>query len=277
MHNIESRVLDAAYELGAVERIGGVRRGAVFQGIAEAVARATGAEGVGVTGFLKSTLGPASAVGLVGPWTDCENAAFEAQTRWAPRDRPIASRLDTRPAPKFWRTYEILPPEEFHRTKLYNEFQRPRGIGDQISMCLRAPDGGRLFVAVARVGTTAPLSGDTVEIAQRLAPIIERCWLGAHRQLPTWVRELTPRRRRVLELVAEGMDDHQIARIMGVRYNTVRAHLKDLFQAAGVRSRLHLIQSLDPSRIPASPLAHRIDAADSPENYADSITVGADD
>ncbi len=277
MNNVDSRVIDAAYELGAVERLGGVRRGAVFQGIAEALARATGAEGVGVTGYLKSALGPASAVGLVGPWNRSESAAFEAQTRWAPRDRPIIARLDTRPAAKFWRTYEILPIDEFLRTRLYNDFQRPRGIGDQINMCLRAPDGGRLFVAIARVGSHAPLCDESVEIAQRLAPIVERCWLGAHRQLPVWVRQLTPKRRRVLELVAEGMDDHQIAREMGVRYNTVRAHLKDLFQAAGVRSRLHLIQSLDPQRTP--PLRPR-DDADAPisptQHQAQTARAGAE-
>ena len=250
MSPIHRVVIDAAYDLGALERLGGVQRGAMFQGIAEVVARATGVEGVGVAAHTGSLLEPAVSVGLVGPWTAAERDSFQAQTQWKPKDRIIARRLEHQPGPVFRRTEEVVPRNEFLRSRLYTEFQRPRGIGEQASMCLRAPDCSRLFIGIARVGSEFPLSDESIEIAQCLAPFIERCWVSAHRRLPEWVRSLSPRRRRVLELVAEGLDDYQIAREIAVQYHTVRAHLKDLFRAADVRSRLHLIQSINGCCVP---------------------------
>ncbi|RMH24554.1 MAG: LuxR family transcriptional regulator [Planctomycetota bacterium] len=262
MRPIEPVVVDAAYDLGALERIGGVQRGVIFQGIAEVLARATGVEAAGVAAHLGTLLEPAVAMGIAGPWSETEREPFLAQTRWRPSERPIAAALDRRPTPVFRRTTEVVPRERYLSSRLYNEFQRPRGIGDQASMCLRAPDGGRLFVSIARVGSEAPISAESLEIAQRLAPLIERCWLSAHRRLPEWVRALSARRRVVLELVAEGLDDHQIAREIGVQYHTVRAHLKDLFRVAGVRSRLHLMQVLNGCERPPARKPKRKNSAD---------------
>lgn len=237
-------IVEAAYELGALAMMGGVRRQLYLSGMAQTLAKATGAEGVGVFVHLDGVLKPALATGIVGPWTNGEQSVFLDQTSWESKDRVIAQQIEKTPGPVFRRTAELMPMDEFRNTRLYLEFQKPRGIGDQITMCLQASDGASLLVAIARVGVNEMLSSQSVEIAQRLAPVIEQCWKTAHRQMPQWVRSLSPRRRLVLEFVSQGLDDHQIAREMGVRYHTVRAHLKDLFRMAGVRSRLHLMQSL---------------------------------
>lgn len=242
--NPDAIVAEAAYRLGALSATGGVRRKRFFHGVAETLAQATGVEAAGVTAFPRSIMAPATAVGVSGPWTEHEHKAFLEQSRWAPAERIIHSRLMRTPGPLFRHTSELMDASEFFGSRLFNEFQKPRGIGDQAQMCLEAPDGAHLYVAICRVDSDQPISSNSMEIAQRLATLIQRCWNAAHGGMPGWVRELSPRRRRVLELVADGLDDHQIAAELGVKYHTVRAHLKDLFREANVRSRLHLIQAI---------------------------------
>jgi DNA-binding NarL/FixJ family response regulator len=49
--------------------------------------------------------------------------------------------------------------------------------------------------------------------------------------------DLTPREREVLELVAEGLANKNIARRLGISERTVKAHLTNVFQAIGVVDR----------------------------------------
>jgi DNA-binding NarL/FixJ family response regulator len=48
---------------------------------------------------------------------------------------------------------------------------------------------------------------------------------------------LTPREREVLQLVAEGLPNKQIARRLGISEKTVKAHLTKVFEAIGVTDR----------------------------------------
>jgi DNA-binding NarL/FixJ family response regulator len=48
---------------------------------------------------------------------------------------------------------------------------------------------------------------------------------------------LTPREREVLELVAEGLANKNIARRLGISDRTVKSHLTSVFQAIGVVDR----------------------------------------
>ncbi|MGY1770417.1 response regulator [Blastococcus sp. SYSU D00813] len=49
--------------------------------------------------------------------------------------------------------------------------------------------------------------------------------------------ELTDREQQVLRLVGQGMANKQIARALGIREGTVKAHLSSVFQRIGVRDR----------------------------------------
>lgn len=51
------------------------------------------------------------------------------------------------------------------------------------------------------------------------------------------VASLTPQQRRVLELVAKGRLNKQIADAMGIQERTVKAHLTAIFERLGVRNR----------------------------------------
>jgi DNA-binding NarL/FixJ family response regulator len=57
--------------------------------------------------------------------------------------------------------------------------------------------------------------------------------------VPTSVT-VTARQQELIELVAAGLTNHAIARVLGLRFETVRNHLKNIFDRVGVWSRLEL-------------------------------------
>ena len=66
-------------------------------------------------------------------------------------------------------------------------------------------------------------------------------------------RHLTPRGVEVAKLVCDGMANEQIGKKLRIKYNTVRAHLGNIFRKVGVKSKagiiLEFIQTLQKARI----------------------------
>jgi DNA-binding CsgD family transcriptional regulator len=58
---------------------------------------------------------------------------------------------------------------------------------------------------------------------------LSRCW------------HLTPREVEVAKLVCEGLDNEQISKKLHIEYNTVRAHLGNIFRKVGVRGKARVI------------------------------------
>jgi len=58
---------------------------------------------------------------------------------------------------------------------------------------------------------------------------LRKCW------------HLTPREIEVAKLVCEGFDNGQIGRRLRIAYNTVRAHLGNIFRKVGVKSKAGVI------------------------------------
>jgi DNA-binding NarL/FixJ family response regulator len=58
------------------------------------------------------------------------------------------------------------------------------------------------------------------------------------------IAELSPREREILELVAQGFADKEIADKIGVRHGTVRWHLQHVYEKLHVRSRTEAVMKL---------------------------------
>jgi DNA-binding NarL/FixJ family response regulator len=69
-----------------------------------------------------------------------------------------------------------------------------------------------------------------------LDPRVARTLLTA-RRAPTPTVDLTDREREVLGLIGLGLANKQIARRLGIREGTVKAHLTNVYQRIGVRDR----------------------------------------
>jgi len=70
-----------------------------------------------------------------------------------------------------------------------------------------------------------------------LDPRVARVLLTERRSGPAPAGDLTDREQEVLALVGQGMANKQIARVLGIREGTVKAHLTNVFQRIGVRDR----------------------------------------
>jgi two-component system, NarL family, nitrate/nitrite response regulator NarL len=66
--------------------------------------------------------------------------------------------------------------------------------------------------------------------------------------------ELTCRERQVLELLAAGLDNREIARRLGITYATVRTHVRNLLEKIGVHSRLEAVVRAAEDGLLAPPL-----------------------
>jgi DNA-binding CsgD family transcriptional regulator len=58
---------------------------------------------------------------------------------------------------------------------------------------------------------------------------LRKCW------------HLTPREIEVAKLVCEGLDNEQIEKRLHIAYNTVRAHLGNIFDKVGARGKAGII------------------------------------
>ena len=58
---------------------------------------------------------------------------------------------------------------------------------------------------------------------------LSKCW------------HLTPREVQVAKLVCKGLDNEQIGHKLHIAYNTVRAHMGNMFRKVGVRGKATLI------------------------------------
>jgi len=58
---------------------------------------------------------------------------------------------------------------------------------------------------------------------------LKKCWHITHREL------------QVAKLVCEGFDNNQIGKKLDISYNTVRAHLGNIFRKVGIKGKAGLI------------------------------------
>jgi DNA-binding NarL/FixJ family response regulator len=101
--------------------------------------------------------------------------------------------------------------------------------------------------------------GEILIPARQLATLLTRRRVQAQRQSERSRRldSLTPRERQILGLMAEGMDNREVAGRLGVSYSTVRSHVRNLLGKLGARSKLEaVVRAADwglPDREPHSP------------------------
>ena len=196
--------------------------GAVLEQIGWLLARGVGAEATSVSVHEQGFEAPASAWVVLGPWPRHEARRMV---------EPPMSHLANVERGRLHRLGEIT--EDRHESL---------NIADHALIVVRRGDATELLLTISALGGRK-LSDEQLQRFAQLTQFAARAWVVAWRREPEWAVELKPPCRSVLEMVIEGLDDDQIASRTGLSYHAVRAHLKRLFRAAGVRSRLHLMQA----------------------------------
>jgi ATP/maltotriose-dependent transcriptional regulator MalT len=121
-----------------------------------------------------------------------------------------------------------------HATPFYAEVMRPLGIEHELKVFLTAPRGEARYFALARE------PGRDFDERDRGLLSLLRPHLDRLRQ--AWEKRrcegvLTHRELEVLELVAQGLTNRQVAHALFISPATVRTHLEHIYEKLGVRTR----------------------------------------
>ena len=122
----------------------------------------------------------------------------------------------------------------FRKSATYAVLMRPFGVEYELKLWLPAPPGHARAFCLAR-GPGKDFSDRDVELLRLVRPYLARLrsrWERAPRPAP-----LTDRECDVLELVAHGMTNREVARRLFISPATVRTHLEHIYKKLGVRTR----------------------------------------
>lgn len=145
---------------------------------------------------------------------------------------------------------------QWHSTGMFADVYRPQGFEHELMLTLparpaRAPGPGRtLRMFLFRGPGTGFGEGDRA-LLTLLRPHLCQAYHDAElRRRPA--PELTLRQRELLNLLADGLTNTQIARRLGVSEGTVRTHLEHIYRRLQVSSRTAAVAPAFPNRMHAS-------------------------
>lgn len=129
---------------------------------------------------------------------------------------------------------DTMSVRQWHACRLYFELYKPSG--NEHLLNLRIPDGpGRTIRLLCWRGPGKGFTERDKTDLFLLKPHIEMAYRRGQRMRA--VSALTARQRQLLQLVAQGYTNYQIARRLGVAEGTIRAHLYQIYSRLGVSSR----------------------------------------
>ena len=152
--------------------------------------------------------------------------------------------------------------DEFHRTALYEKFYRQLGIEDQLIFAVPHPNGVYV-IAYSRDTSFSEREQLMMKLLKPQLHIALQNWQrirelelhlrtledkGASREgkaaqvhnVNGLIDRLTPRQRSVAELVAQGLENRQIAEELHISPKTVGKHLENIFEALNIHHRAAL-------------------------------------
>jgi DNA-binding CsgD family transcriptional regulator len=149
------------------------------------------------------------------------------------------------------RVSDVISRRRYHELPIYADYFRPCGLDQYVELGLPAQPGrDRFFVLFRSIGAR-DFSARDRDVLEMLRPHIKRLEANAslRRQLSEVLRQsngalewtdhahLTPREREIVELVAEGKTNAEIAAILWVAPSTVKKHLEHVYAKTGVGRR----------------------------------------
>ncbi|EHK72966.1 response regulator [Pseudomonas psychrotolerans L19] len=134
------------------------------------------------------------------------------------------------------RVDDVIDRRALEASEHYNEFLKPCGMhyGINVFFFQEGRDIGDL--RIWRGADQPPFGVRDVLLLKTLTPYFEES-LSPARQPPSL---LTRREQAVVEHVAAGCSDKEIARLMGIGFTTVRTHLKNAMHKTGASNRTDL-------------------------------------
>ena len=133
------------------------------------------------------------------------------------------------------RISDLVPADVFQETPVYNDYYRAIGIHHAMAMPIYVDQ--RLLVSFVFNRSGSGFGDRELELAEALRPHLANLYrLGGNSpRMP--VASLTARERQVLEWVAAGKTNRDIAAILGAKPRTIEKHLERIYEKLGVETR----------------------------------------
>jgi DNA-binding CsgD family transcriptional regulator len=159
---------------------------------------------------------------------------LEVFDRYFP-EHPLVRAHGRHPGAVTKRISDLVPGDAFLESPLYNDYYRPIGI--RHTMALPVYVDQRLLVSFVFNRASSPFGERELQLAETLRPHLANLYrlVGANTAANT--ASLTPREREVLEWVAAGKTNRDIAAILGARPRTIEKHLERIYEKLGVETR----------------------------------------
>lgn len=132
---------------------------------------------------------------------------------------------------------------EHHHTGMYADYERYWGVEHELMVVLPAGPGRTLRLLFSR-GTGPDFSERDRVLLSLLRPHLHAAFVATERRR-LGVAPLTTRQREILQYVAAGMGNRQIARRLGLSDATVRKHMENIFARLEVTSRTAAVRRAD--------------------------------
>lgn len=134
---------------------------------------------------------------------------------------------------------EVLSHRRLVRTPMYREYYKPLGVVDEVILWLPAPEGEARCVSMHRTGSVFDArSRDLLTLLRpHLTLIVERNELRRRLGEQPDTAGLTPREAEVLEWVAQGKQNKEIATLLQTSPHTIRTQLQVIYEKLGVHTR----------------------------------------
>jgi DNA-binding CsgD family transcriptional regulator len=148
--------------------------------------------------------------------------------------------VDWAGSPDPLRISDVVSQRAFRRSPFHALIAKPSGIEHELKLWLPAPPGHARYLELARGPGPNFVERDRSLLAL-IRPHLAR--IRARWELRARVDCLTARELAVLQLVAEGLTNREIARRLFISPATVRTHLEHVFEKLGVRSRTGAVRA----------------------------------
>jgi DNA-binding CsgD family transcriptional regulator len=138
---------------------------------------------------------------------------------------------------------------QWHSTGMYADLYRPKGYEHELMLTLPSgagrpvPGPGKTLRMFLFRGPGSDFSEADRALLTLLRPHLHQAYLDAERRRRP-VPELTPRQWQLMDLLAAGHTNAQIARRLGVAEGTVRTHLENIYRRLQVSSRTAAIRAV---------------------------------
>jgi len=149
-----------------------------------------------------------------------------------------------------WRAYRLsdfVETRRFRSSRIYAEWFRPQHVESLITVGLDSPLS---HTKVFLLGRNRGRDFDPADclVLDILRPYFAMRYDAAHARAdaaPASCVGLTRRERQVLDIVAEGKTNHQVAEALRISDGTVRRHLENAYAKLGVHTRTAAVRALN--------------------------------